>query len=287
MDPNSRLLMMGASGGEPQLLYIGTYRFITPQTYSSYAWDVPSDATYIQAVCWGSGGQPDAFVNDFPGGDGGSGGYATAVIPVTGGETLRIGVGRAGNNGGASRSFGGTGGGFSSVFRGGTPLIIAGGGGGGQVNGTNAGGAGGGASGQGSTDGICGGGTQFGGGAGPGPGSFLQGGSEGGGGGYYGGGGQVWSNGGAGGGSGYINAPGNLHKTYTTGNRRTPPQAFTVDYPTGSSFGGLAYAYGGFGNNFGNTSYGSGAVVIHVLGSLYNPASAPVIPSPRTIVQTF
>jgi hypothetical protein len=267
------------SGG----LYIGTVRFLQPQTYNTYTWVVPFKAKYLFAKVWGSAGAPDGFVNSFPGGDGGSGGYAQATIPVTGGETLRIGVGRTVNNGGASKTFGGSGGGFSSIFRGTTPLIIGGGGGGGQVNGTHAGGAGGGASGQASTDGQ-GGGTQSAGGS---PnGSFLQGGSEGGGGGYYGGGGASWSDA-SGGGSGFINASGNIHRSYTTGNRRTPPNTSDPDYPSGTSFGGLAYAVGGLGNNSGINTYGSGAVIIHLLGDMYDPAVAPVIPTPRIILGTF
>jgi hypothetical protein len=262
--------------------YIGTYVFTSPQTYNSYSWTVPSGVTYIQAHVWGSGAYPDAYVNGFPGGNGGSGGYSTAVIPVTAGETLLIGVGRVSNNGGASKSFGGAGGGFSSIFRSTTPLIIAGGGGGGQVNGTAAGGAGGGLTGQASTDGQAGG-TQS---AGGGNGSYLTGGSEGGGGGYYGGGGLNWSNA-SGGGSGYVAATGNLYTTTTAGDRRTPSETTNLDYPSGNSFGGREYAVGGIGNNEGDFTYGSGVVVIHTLDSSYSTSSAPNIPTTRNIISTI
>jgi hypothetical protein len=272
--------LRAATGAE---LYIGTVLFLQPRTYNTYTWNVPAGTKYLFAKVWGSAGAPDGFSNGFPGGNGGSGGYAQAVIPVTPGETLLIGVGRTTNNGGATKNFGGAGGGFSSIFRGTTPLIIGGGGGGGMVNGTAAGGAGGGASGQASTDGQ-GGGTQSAGGS---PnGSFLQGGLNGGGGGYYGGGGGSDITAG-GGGSGFINASGNIYTSYTTGNRRFPPNTSDLDYPSGTSFGGLSYAVGGVGNNSDINTYGSGAVIVHLLGSLYNPAVAPVIPTPRLILDTF
>ena len=282
MNPLTSSVLLGAGGGSLSEEYLGTYVFTTPVSYSTNNFTVPVGCVYIQAFVWGSGGQPDGYSNGIAGGDGGAGGYASAVIPVTEGETLRVGVGQVVNNGGAGKSFGGSGGGFSSVFRGSTPLIIAGGGGGGQVNGTNAGGAGGGTNGQASTDGYAGG-TQFSGGP---NGSYLQGGSEGGGGGYYGGGGGQWYQA-SGGGSGYTSASGNLHTALVTGSGRTPPGTSLPDYVTSTSAGGSDYAYGGIGNDSNNSSYGSGLVVIHALGQSYNSSFNPAIPNPRNIIATY
>ena len=260
-------------------VYIGTYKFKGARTYTSGAWTVPANTTYIQVVAWGSGGEPDGYPNGFPGGSGGGGGWATAVIPVTAGESLNVGVGRDGNNGGGGKSFGGTGGGFSGVFRGSTPLIIAGGGGGGAVNNTAQGGAGGGYSGQGSSDGY-GGGSQSGASN-----RYLQGGT-GGGGGYYGGNGGSWSNA-AGGGSGYIGASGNIHASMSTGSWTSPAGTGHADYDSSHSPMGRPYGQGGSGNNSGDSTYGSGLLIIHCLNSEYNPSSTPVLPSSRNIIQTY
>lgn len=268
----------------PTFEYIGTYQFYTPQQYSTYEWQVPAYVFYLQVFCLGSGAYPDAYPNDLPGGDGGGGGCSIGVIPVTAGEVLNIGVGQVSNNAASSKGFGGSGGGFSGVFRGSTPLIIAGGGGGGQVNNSNYGGAGGGLSGQSSGDGYSGG-TQVGSGDG---GGYLSSG-VGGGGGYYGGGGSSWSA--SGGGSGYIDAPGNIHTQTEAGNGRSIPSFASnhPDYtsaPNPSPFG-YQHGYGGVGNDSNNYQYGSGLVVIHTLGSDYNPASPPIIPSNRNVLATY
>ena len=200
---------------------------------------VPQGVTTMRIRAWGAGGGQSA------GGvicGGGYGGYVETIVPVTGGESLRVIVGGAGPNavgsvgglggtpggGGRSRTgsgqAGGGGGGFSGVFRGTIPLAIAGGGGGG--GGTTAasrcpGGGGGGLRGLSapfSTGG--GGGTQSAGGAASGnggstPGTSLQGGNGGvlndsgggGGGGYFGGGGGQGASSDAdsgGGGSGFV-----------------------------------------------------------------------------------
>lgn len=262
-------------------VYIGTYKFKGARYYSTTNgnWTVPANTTYIQVVAWGSGGEPDGYPNGFPGGSGGGGGWATAVIPVTAGESLSVAVGKHGMNGGGSKSFGGTGGGFSGVFRGSTPLILAGGGGGGAVNNTAQGGAGGGYSGQGSSDGHSGGSQ-----SGPSH-RYLQGGT-GGGGGYYGGNGSSWSNA-AGGGSGYIGASGNVHASMSTGSWTSPAGTGHADYDSSHSPMGRPFGYGGSGNNSGDETYGSGLLIIHCLNSEYNPSSAPVLPPSRNIIQTY
>jgi len=286
MDPTSSKLILASAGSASQgEEYIGTYNFHNPQDYTTYTWQVPVDVFYIQAFCLGSGALPDGYVNSFQGGDGGGGGASIAVIPVTAGETLKIGVGQVNNNGSSSKSFGGAGGGFSGIFRGSTPLIIAGGGGGGQVNGTASGGAGGGINGQMSSDGYAGGGQS--------PGSnnsgYLSSGT-GGGGGYYGGGGNQWYHA-SGGGSGYINAAGNIHAQTAAGSGRIIPSLASgnTDYQQAPSTSpnGLAHGYGGIGNNSNNYQYGTGLVIIHTLGSGYSPAYSPSIPFPRTVLATY
>lgn len=288
--------------------YLGTYHFTTHKLFndSSALWTVPNGCKYIYAKVWGSGGEPDAVQNGLPGGDGGAGGYSEAVIPVTAGEQLYVGVGRARlnatthsngeppNNGGGSSTFG-FGGGFSGVFRASvnttwganpsypTPLIIAGGGGCGQVNNTNRGGAGGGLTGQSGDGGVLGG-TQTGNGTNNNTGTIGGPSSSGHGGGYYGGGfsGNVGS-----GGSGYIGANNNLHATTTAGNFRTPPQTSNADYLSSIMPGGYSVGYGGVGNDNNDYRHGHGAVVIHALGGGYDPASLPTIPSPRTIIAVY
>jgi hypothetical protein len=275
MDPVSSTVLLGC-GGVRGAEYLGTYIFTTPRDYATYTWTVPANTVYLLVYSWGSGGMPDGFINTFPGGSGGGGGYARAVIPVTPGETLYVGVGQASNNGGISQSFGGSGGGFSGVFRTTTPLIIGGGGGGGAVNSSNAGGAGGGATGEASGGGYSGGTQSTGGG-------YLTGSGSGAGGGYYGG----FGGAGGAGGSGYINASGNLHTQYTTGSGRTPAGTSEIDYSFSTSSGGLSFAYGGSGNNSGDFTYGTGRVVIHALGTGYSPANFPTIPNPRTVIATY
>lgn len=239
--------------------YFGTKLFSSPTQYNNNTsnWTVPSEILFVWFKIWGSGAEPDGFVNTFPGGDGGAGGFTQGVITTTPGETLQVAVGGTNYNGGAPKLFGGNGGGFSGVFRGSTPLLIAGGGGGGAVNSSSAGGAGGGTTGQTSIDGYTGG-TQSTGGQNA---SYLTGGSEGGGGGYLGGGGGTWSIAG-GGGSGYIGGAYSKGAT-TTGNYRTPAGTGDAEYPSDFSPGGLNYGYGGIGNNTGIFNYGSGYIIAH------------------------
>jgi len=285
MDPTSQKILLGGGLSDPGEEYIGTYRFYTPQNYTSYTWTVPADVVYIQAFCLGSGGMPDGYPNSFWGGDGGGGGCSIGVIPVNAGESLNVGVGFASNNAGSYKSFGGSGGGFSGVFRGSTPLIIAGGGGGGQVNGYASGGAGGGLTAQSSSDGYPGGGQS----SGNYSSGYLSSGT-GGGGGYYGGGGSSWSNA-SGGGSGYIGSSGLLHASTATGSNRNIPGLATNnrDYQLapGNPPSGRAHGYGGMGNNSGDSTYGSGLVVIHTLGSGYDPSAIPTIPYTRTVLATY
>lgn len=304
MDPTSRaILLCGGAVGEE---YIGTYKFTTPRTYNSYQWQVPAQTSYIQAVAWGSGGA--SMYNTgfwctyfgYCGGHGGAGGFATAVIPVTAGETLLVGVGRDGNNGGHSStaSNDSSSGGFTSIFRSSTPLLIAGGGGSGGERKGN-GGAGGGLTGQ--TSWGLGetslGGTQTAGGVNQNyigsadqygyTGSYLTGGRFAGGGGYYGGaGGNKYENGG-GGGSSYIGATGNLHSSTTAGNNLTPPEQQHPDYISSATgtIHNRAYAFGG--DYSGTQGPGTGLLVIHALGGGYDPANTPVIPASRTILATY
>ncbi len=195
---------------------------------------VPVACTSLRVRAWGAGGGSG-------GGNtlGGAGGYATAVIAVSPGETLRVIVGAAGVDGsggvpgaggspggarggtGGSQS-GGGGGGYSGVFRGAASqanaLVIAGGGAGSGGDRTAESGAGGGTTGE--AGWLCTGGTQTAGGT-PGTdassGTALTGGvggtrgggdgGGGGGGGYFGGGGGGSASsdaGGGGGGSGFV-----------------------------------------------------------------------------------
>ncbi len=129
----------------------------------SVNFDVPAGTTSIDIVCVGAGGgggegargyggsSTGTLVGDFDkacaGGLGGAGGFMTASIPVTPGETLTILVGDGGLGGTGSSYFsgqdsqggrnGGLGGGVSAVLRGGTILAIAGAGGGGSGGGSN------------------------------------------------------------------------------------------------------------------------------------------------------
>jgi len=282
MDPTSKAILL-AGGGPVGPEYIGTYKFITPRVYNSYQWQVPALTRHIFALAWGSGGEGQAhYINSgstmfctwfggiYCGTNGGAGGYSEAVIPVTPGETLLLGVGTVANKVGSSFHNGGSdhGGGFTSVFRGSTPLIIAGGGGGAGAgdNGGNGGG----------TNPISGSGAPSN------PGSYLTGGVLNGGGGYQGGNGD--NNQGGSGGSGYVGATGNL---YTTTATRTignldPPNSNITDYVSG-------YAIGGTGSPFATNNWGSGLLVIHALGGLYDPANHPstVIPASRTILGTY
>ena len=283
MDPTSRAILLcgGAAGPE----YIGTYKFTTPQSYTSYLWQVPAQTAYIQAVAWGSGGKGKQSSSAFScayfgncGSDGGGGGFSTAVIPVTAGETLYLGVGTHGAyyfgqtifNGGRGR-----GGGFTSVFRGSTPLIIAGGGGGGISS--YARDAAGGGGGDPRIQNVLQYGVSS-----NGYGGYLIGGQNDGGGGYQGGNCNSSS---TLGGTGYVTATGNLHTQTISADYYAQPQTTHLDYVSG---------YGGGARNnpingWYDLGWGSGLLVIHCLGGGYNPASNPstVIPSTRTILGTI
>jgi large repetitive protein len=166
---------------------------------------------------WGASGGNDGQI-------GGKGGYATAKMALTAGQSINIyvagqGTGCVTNSGGGWNGGGnagtagcsGGGGGATDIRSGGTALanrvIVAGGGGGGGNGGLGVGGAGGGLTGQAASGG---GGTQSAGGSGTGAGSLGQGGNRsgdggGGGGGYYGG-GAATGDAGGGGGSGYVSS---------------------------------------------------------------------------------
>jgi hypothetical protein len=136
-------------------------------TGSVATFTVPSGITSIDCKVWGAGGGGGRPGGWGQGSDGGSGGFASGTITVTGGQVLNIVVGQGGVNGSTSRNFGGGGantangdnggygsggGGYSGIFRSTVSqtdaLVIAGGGGGGGSSRTAgqgvAGGAGGG-----------------------------------------------------------------------------------------------------------------------------------------------
>jgi hypothetical protein len=208
---------------------ISTYSY----TGSNQTFTVPAGVKYIFAKLWGAGGGEGRAGGWSYGSDGGGGGHARGIIPVTPAEalTLVVGIGgitasfgaRYGGGGVASVNsdvqYGGTGGGYAGIFRGSViaanALLIAGGGGGGgsaraSWRGNN-GGAGGGKTGctgdslHDNKPTFAGtGGTQTAGGAsaggGPTVGAQFQGGNcsvnsygGGGGGGWYGGGGGTYS----------------------------------------------------------------------------------------------
>ena len=280
MDPTSRAILLGGGGGPSGPEYIGTYKFETAQDYyNPLSWQVPADVFYIQGLAWGSGGYGyGGNVTGcyyFPGtsycsgGIGGAGGFATAVIPVTAGEYLSIGVGNNSNNGGNSR-----GGGFTSIFRSSTPLLMAGGGGGGSAYGSSR------ANSSTTTpdDGGNGGGDPANAGHGGGytNGMYLSGASHHGGGGYQGGTGHPFY--GGGGGTGYIAATGNLHGSQET----TPSSTFAAPQSSHPDYNGYANSSG-----LGNSNWSGGGLVIHTLGGGYNPALAPVIPNPRSVIATY
>ncbi|MAA92558.1 MAG: hypothetical protein CMQ57_03425 [Gammaproteobacteria bacterium] len=277
MDQTSRAILFCGGGGPSGPEYIGTYKFTTPRTYNGYQWQVPAQTQYIQAVAWGSGAYgytgnsrwcPYFGNAPFCGTNGGGGGFSTAVIPVTAGEYLYIGVGSrnsSGNYNGAK----GNGGGFTGIFRGSTPLIIAGGGGAGSIDGH--GGAGGGASVQNVITVSS-----------HNPGSYLSGGTPDGGGGYQGG---NSSHANSNGGTGYATATGNLYTTTIAGTDHNPPEVNHSDYVSGHGKGAINHMPAG-ANQFG---YMQGLLVIHALGGGYDPANNPstVIPASRTILGTY
>jgi len=277
MDPTSRAILLGGGGGPSGPEYIGTYKFTTPRDYNSYQWQVPAQTAYIQAVAWGAGGggNPYNWYNCSLvggslciGGNGGVGGFSTAVIPVTAGENLSIGVGNRGTNGAGSHFAGFSGGGFTGILRSSTVLLIAGGGGGGpyqyQPSGSGAyGGNGGGLT---ATNGTY---TSY---DTSNTRGYLFGATPNGGGGYQGG--RGGANYGGEGGTGYIAATGNLHAS-----TEHSTQEDIYDVPQKSH---PDWIYG-----WGHGNVGTGLLVIHALGSGYDPANAPVIPASRTILGNY
>ena len=137
-------------------------------TGANQTFTVPADVRYVYAKLWGAGGGSGRAGGWTHGNDGGGGGHARGIIPVTPAEALTLVVGRGGyttngvpgnrygGGGGANNAtnlYAGDGGGYAGIFRGSViaanALLIAGGGGAGgsayQNDGEgNAGGAGGG-----------------------------------------------------------------------------------------------------------------------------------------------
>jgi len=130
-------------------------------TGGDQSFTVPAGLTSVQVVLWGAGGSPSGYASSGSGGNnGGSGGSVQGTLAVNPSETLTIRVGGfvpsyinanngqtsspagtmtawpdggtygIGDGAGANGSFGGYGGGGSSILRGGTYLCAAGGGGG-------------------------------------------------------------------------------------------------------------------------------------------------------------
>ncbi|MFB6263525.1 MAG: glycine-rich protein, partial [Bradymonadaceae bacterium] len=236
-----------ACGGQKACIAGACNKFNRNKTFTHtggvQTWTVPQGVKVVKIKVWGAEGGGAECCNNNVQDDGGKGGYAKGILPVTPGETLRIYVGGEGetgrsnrtaqggfNGGGDGEEWGAGGGGASDVRQGGSSLkdrvIVAGGGGGGNCGCPDhgEGGAGGGLKGedgkgfQGYNPG--GGGTQnSGGSAGHScrSGSFGKGGSQssyhnaGGGGGWYGG-GCAYAAGG-GGGSSYLDKK--LRKTNT------------------------------------------------------------------------
>lgn len=140
-------------------------------TGSDQPFVVPSGVSSVTVKMWGAGGGGGAPGGWSYGFAGGAGGYTSATIAVTAGETLTVVVGQGGayqfpnganpNYGGGGgynvatdNRYGSSGGGRSAIRRGGSELVTAGGGGGGGSSRSNspadgnAGGAGGGLVGQ-------------------------------------------------------------------------------------------------------------------------------------------
>lgn len=123
------------------------------QTFSYSGLDesftVPATVTSLTVKCWGAGG---GGATDWggTGAAGGAGAFVQSTIAVTPGESLNIVVGKGGISGVIppvdNGYMGGTGGGYTGIFRGvpaqANALLVAAGGGGGSSNG-NTGGAGG------------------------------------------------------------------------------------------------------------------------------------------------
>jgi len=226
---------------------------------------VPAGAVTATVKLWGAGGgattQASPY-NDY----GGAGGFASATIPVTPGQSLAIIVGQGGWNstsptfgggGGVSGTtdsghYPGTGGGYTGLFNGSVSqanaLVLAGGGGGAGNTSDDgwSGGEGGGASGGASKSSVFGG-SQTQGGTNCNPGSALQGGygtngAGAGGGGYFGGAGGNVNRYGGGGGSGYI-VPGATKASYVTSSDHvSAPNTADPDYPGNNVGVGGKYA---------------------------------------------
>lgn len=237
---------------------IGRTRVTFSFTGADQSFVVPGGVSRIFVKLWGAGGGSGRAGGWTYGAEGGGGGHARGLIPVTPGETITVRVGQGGvtasstavifGGGGmgptGGNEYSGSGGGGCYIFRSTTPLLIAGGGGGGGASRawtSNIGGAGGGLVGENGEAPFDGqmayagfGGTQIAGGSGGtggGAGSLYQGGrttsswGAGGGGGYYGGGagGYVEDDtmAGGGGGSGFV-ASGVLLGGTFGGSKRLP-----------------------------------------------------------------
>ena len=245
----------------------------TDQTYT-----VPAGRTSIAVYLWaagGAGGGNDSAGETSAGGGGGA--VQHTSLSVTPGEVLTLrmgqgpsyiqgsngqttngnwvtgaigggGLGGAGDGGGANGTFGGPGGGATSILRGGSVIIAAGGGGGGGGAGYND-------SGSGPTGGAGGSGTGSG---GSGAGTTAQAGTS----------GSAGGGGGGGGGSGSSQAAGNgqpgaggpntvpVGGTGFTATGTTPGNNGSIYYPSGAGTGGGLVTGGSL------VSAGHGAIVI-------------------------
>ena len=129
---------------------------IFPYAGTTRSWVVPAGVKEIEVKMWGGGGAGSGAGNAGEDGSprhkGGAGGFVSATVPVTAGETLVFVTAGGGRTSGGE---GAGGGGYSGLFRGswsaGNAILVAGGGGGGgRPNGEQVlgGGAGGGLKGQ-------------------------------------------------------------------------------------------------------------------------------------------
>lgn len=245
------------------LLGTSTYTY----TGSGQTYTAPANTNYVVVKMWGAGGGTGVYT------PGGGGGMVTVSYAISGGQTITVYVGGAGQGymtggwpwGGSAQGLGGAGGGSGSAvtMASGTAWVGGGGGGGNGGSWGSNGGAGGGPNGAngGSPSGGYGGTTSAGGAGGSGnyPGNsgmanfggngganngYVGGG--GGGGGYGGGGGAsgsysaTGSNGGGGGGGGssaVIGSP--ISYSFAAGSGSTPGGTSDPDFP------GSSYAYGG------------------------------------------
>ena len=132
-------------------------------TGSTQTFSVPSGLSSLTAYMWGAGGGGGGGQNASAGRSGGTGGYAKAVLSMSGLTTLYLVVGQGGSSGATDDVAAGGGGGLTGIFDDsatniGDVLLLAGAGGGGSGGGSGAemgpGGGGGGANNNG-RDGIA------------------------------------------------------------------------------------------------------------------------------------